>query len=201
MLRDEQLWKKLKTGERQALEMLFRRYHKDLYRYAVKYCNDREMAEDQIQNLFLKIWLRKGHLGDVTAVKTYLWTSLRRELISNMKQKEKRQKKVRDHISASYFSLSIEEFIIKGEEEELQKRRLAKAIKALSSKQREILYLRFYEGMSYQEIEEIMSVNYQVARNYLYQTLQNLRESAYTKIPVHFFFLFCFLSFLAITLL
>jgi RNA polymerase sigma factor (sigma-70 family) len=185
MVKDEHLWKKLKAGDRQAFEILFRRYHKHLYRYAVKFCRDKEMAEDQIQNLFLKIWVRKENLGNVVAVKTYLWTALRRELITDMNREDKNlnQKNLADRSSAR-FSLSIEEFIIKSEDADFRRRQLARAIDSLTSKQREILYLRFYEGMSYQEIEDIMDINYQVARNYLYKSLQNLRENVNLEVSV-----------------
>jgi RNA polymerase sigma factor (sigma-70 family) len=192
MMKDQQLWKKLKAGDRDAFEMLFRRYHKDLYRYAAKFCRDKEMAEDQIQNLFLKIWLRRENLGDVTAVKTYLWTSLRRELITEMNRIDKNVDPDKLENSTSKFSLSAEEFIIKNELTNYRKRQLAKAIDTLTSKQKEILYLRFYEGMSYQEIEDIMDINYQVARNYLYKSLQSLKENVNLDVSVTFLLLLCF---------
>ncbi len=177
MLKDEDLWEELKAGDRRAFEVLFRRYHKDLFRYAVKFCRDKEMAEDHIQNLFLKIWLRKDNLGDVVAVKTYLWTSLRRELITEMNQEGKKISHEESGSPVTGFALSAEEFIIRNEHASFRKRQLSQAVNALSSKQKEVLYLRFYEGMSYQEIEDIMDINYQVARNYLYQSLQRLRKN------------------------
>jgi len=182
MLKDEVIWGKLKSGDRQALEILFRRYHKDLYRYAVKFCRDEEMAEDQIQNLFLRIWVRKEKLGNVTAVKSYLTTCLRRDLITEMNRKRKKISHEENKHSNFGFSLSVEEFIIRSEHTDFRKKQLAKAIDALTSKQKEILYLRFYEGMSYEEIEGIMDINYQVARNYLYQSLQKLRENVNLEI-------------------
>jgi len=193
MLNDEHLWKKLKEGDRQAFEILFRRYHQDLYRYATKFCRDREMAEDQIQNLFLKIWVRKESLGDVVAVKTYLWTSLRRELITSMKRKEKRIYQQNEVYGNAKFSLSVEEFIINNEHADIRKKQLAKAVDSLTSKQKEILYLRFYEGMSYQEIEDIMEINYQVARNYLYQSIQKLRENVNLEISLGSLLILCFI--------
>lgn len=180
MLSDQQLWVKLKEGDRYAFEMLFHRFYNDLYRYAIKFCSNRQLAEDQIQNLFLKIWTRKDCLGEVKGVKTYLWTALRRSLITALKNDNKRQNRILKE-DEEMFSLPAEEIIIKKEQEELQKAELQIIIKTLTPRQKEILYLRFYEGMSYEEIEEIMSVNYQVARNYVSQSLKSLRKELASK--------------------
>mgnify|MGYP001202533975 FL=1 len=167
----------LKAGKRSALEGLFRRYHKDLFRYALKFCGDRDLAEDHIQSLFLKIWDRKANLGEVKAVKTYLWTALRRSLMASLDEQKKSWQRYMNQNEGDPFFLSVEEVIIKNEHKEIQREKLEKAIAMLSPRQREVVYLRFYEGMSYQEIEEIMAVNYQVARNYLHKGLQRLRET------------------------
>lgn len=112
MQSDEQLWERLKQSDREAFEMLFQRFYKDLYRYAIKFCGNRHMVEDQIQNLFLKIWTRKEHLGDVKAIKTYLWTALRRDLVTSLQDNTKRQNRVYCE-DADMFTLSAEEIIIK----------------------------------------------------------------------------------------
>lgn len=156
--------------------MLFHLFYKDLYRYGYKFCGNRQRTEDELQNLFLKIWTDREKLGDVEAVKTYLWTALRRRLIAAAEKRTREQKKTENPASESAFFLSIEEFIVKGEQKEIQRKHLKKAIDEISPKQREVLYLKFYEGMSYEEIEEIMGVNYQVARNYLYLGLRKLRK-------------------------
>lgn len=163
--------------------MLFHRFYKDLYHYAIKFCSNKHVVEDQIQNLFLKIWTRRENLGDVKAIKTYLWTALRRDLITTLKNNTKRQNRLRGEY-ADMFTLSVEEIIIKKEQEKLQKAELKLVINTLTPRQKEILYLRFYEGMSYKEIEDIMSVNYQVARNYISQSLKSLRKELTSKTSV-----------------
>lgn len=176
MKNELQVWKKLKAGNRDAFELLFHTYYNDLYVYGVKFCGDRFLVEDEIQSLFLKIWTNRKKLGDVRAVKTYLWTALRRNLLTASERKQREYTNLENHDFQAGFSLSIEEFIIRNEETELLKEELKKALEILSPKQKETLYLKFYEGMSYEEIEQIMGVNYQVARNYLYQGLQKIRK-------------------------
>lgn len=186
MKKEQLLWVRLKEGDSNAFEQLFRIYHQDLYRYGFKFCSCRQTTEDEIQNLFLKIWANKKRLGDVTAVKTYLWTALRRRLFARIKKNEKERERADRYAPAGVFHLSVEEFVIKKERLSDRRKHLEKAIGTLSPKQKEILYLKFYEGMSYEEIEEIMSVNYQVARNYLYRGLEKLRQEWPAGVPTLF---------------
>src|SRR5690554_3354444 len=83
---DEECWSLLKDGCKSSFETLYFRHYDKLYDYAVSFCGDPELAEDQIQSLFLKIWERRDSLPHVEFVKTYLWTSLRRSLIDEKRK-------------------------------------------------------------------------------------------------------------------
>jgi RNA polymerase sigma-70 factor (ECF subfamily) len=50
------------------------------------------------------------------------------------------------------------------------------AIDQLSNRQKEIIYLKFYQNLSYEEVSEIMNINYQVARNLLHQAIKAMRK-------------------------
>jgi RNA polymerase sigma-70 factor (ECF subfamily) len=50
------------------------------------------------------------------------------------------------------------------------------AINQLSNRQKEIVYLKLYQQLSYEEVSEIMQINYQAARNLFYQAIKSLRE-------------------------
>jgi|SRR5690625_54624 len=175
MKRDVELWKHLKQGDRTAFETLFRKYHQDLHRFAIRFSGDSQLAEDLIQDLFVNIWQQRVSLGDVRSVRAYLWISLRRALISTQKRRRDRYSTFESG-SVSDFNLPVEAFIIEREERDLQERNLERALQSLTPRQKEVLYLKFYEGMSYKEIGDIMSINYQVARNYLSGGLKALRK-------------------------
>ncbi|HLR26435.1 MAG TPA: RNA polymerase sigma factor [Fodinibius sp.] len=162
-------WQELLSGDRGAFELLFRRYYDDLYRYGVTFCGCPDMAEDHIQKLFLKIWRRRETLGEVTGVKTYLWSGLRRSLIDEFR-KQQTKKKYLDKLEHDNLGMQLtpEEFIINDELDAICRRALEEAIDQLSSRQQEVVYLKFYEGMGYDEIEQIMAISYQTSRNYVY---------------------------------
>lgn len=183
MTSDSEAWKALRGGDHDAFELLFRRYYDELYHYAVKFCGNSDLAEDHIQQLFLKIWHRRETLGDVQGVKTYLWVALRRSLIDTFR-KNKTERKYLDKYGKTDFRMqySAEELMIHDELRSLRSSELKKAIDQLTCRQREALYLKIYEGMSYEEMEQIMSVSYQTSRNYVYDALQSLKTTLPTEI-------------------
>ena len=73
--------------------------------------------------------------------------------------------------------MSIEESIILKELKDHQKQMLQDALENLPTRQKEILFLKYYNGMSYEEIEEILSINYQSIRNHIYRALERLRAN------------------------
>lgn len=172
---DAELWNKLKNGNRNALEVIFCRYYEDLFRYAVKFCGSEVVAEDHIQDLFLRIWKKRNNLGFVTRVKTYLWIALRRSLI-NQSNKDSRTSEIYAEFGEQKKSMQFaaDEIIIKREKDEAKREALKQAMDELTPRQREIIYLRYYEGMTYKEIMSITSLNYQTLRNYVYESLKVL---------------------------
>jgi RNA polymerase sigma-70 factor (ECF subfamily) len=63
------------------------------------------------------------------------------------------------------------------------------ALERLSSRQKEIIYLKYYQNLSYEEVSEIMNINYQVARNLLYQAIKSLKTILAGSLELFFFFL------------
>lgn len=173
---DEECWSLLKEGCKKSLAALYFRFYDKLYDYAVSFCGDPEMAEDHIQSLFLKIWEKRDSLPYVEYVKTYLWTSLRRSLIDDKRRQFR--------IEATINLLTLNDFNVVSSPEEIRLLeeynqevlyQLYHSLDQLHPRQKEILYLKFFEGMSYREIEKITSLSYQSVRNYTYEAVKTLR--------------------------
>lgn len=146
-----------------------------LFRYGRKIARDSSSCEDAIQELFIKLWNSRGNLGPTDNIKNYLFTSLRRLIIRNQNSKsistdpqEMRQHDEEDH--------HFEALVIQGEEMEAQSERLKQALEKISSRQREVIYLRFYQNMDYDEICEVMGISYQGARNMLFKAVKNMKK-------------------------
>src|SRR5690625_2756486 len=130
MKRDVELWKHLKQGDRTAFETLFRKYHQDLHRFAIRFSGDSQLAEDLIQDLFVHIWQQRESLGDVRSARAYLWISLRRALISTLSSRRDRYSTF-ESVSVYCLNLTVHVFIIESEEIDLQERNLERALQSL----------------------------------------------------------------------
>jgi RNA polymerase sigma-70 factor (ECF subfamily) len=75
------------------------------------------------------------------------------------------------------FEVSHDNFMIEKQEDQQKKQRIIDALKTLTNRQREIIYLKIYQELSYEEISDIMSINYQVARNLMSQAIKALKKS------------------------
>lgn len=180
---EEQLWKSFKKGDLKAYEGLFNLFYQDLYGYGLKLCSRTELVRDSIQSLFVTLWDRKEHLGEVRSVKAYLLASLRRKILKTLRQERKTSTLDLLQVGPVLdIQISIEESIIQGELEEHQKQMLQEALENLPERQKEVLFLKYYNGMSYEEIEEILSINYQSIRNHIYRALEKLRTDFNNKI-------------------
>jgi RNA polymerase sigma-70 factor (ECF subfamily) len=72
--------------------------------------------------------------------------------------------------------LNIEEVNIRGETDKIKKRALKNAVKRLSDRQREVVYLKFYEGFTNDEIAGVMEIKKQSVYNLIFESLRKLEE-------------------------
>lgn len=169
------IWDQFVSGDHTCFEKLFMHFYKGLFSYGLTLCRDRNLVEDSIQNLFLMVWERRDDLTHITSPNVYLYVSLRRSIFKT-KQRREREKEFSENVHDQfYIEFAEEDIIIKKESLKEKKSKLAEALNQLSNQQKEVLYLHYYNGMSYGEIEEILSINRQSVRNHMYRAIQTLR--------------------------
>ena len=167
-------WNAFKQGDRQAFDTLFRRHYSLLFQYGSKLCPEREVLEDSIQELFIELW-QSPSATPIQSVKAYLLKALKYKLFKQLKPSRTLRPvdKLEDEMS---FIISHEDFIIEEEERKRSVYQVTNAINRLPNRQKEIIYLKIYQALDYEEISEVMNINYQVARNLFYQAIKSLRS-------------------------
>lgn len=166
-------WNAFKKGDRDAFDNLFRRYYPVLTQFGSKICTDREMLEDAIQDLFIELWQSRS-TTPVQSVKAYFFKALKYKLFRQIRLQNQQAQRI-NSTDQFPFTLPHEHFIVRGEEDAQRTRQIQEAIDSLPARQKEIIYLRIYQGLGYEEISEVMNINYQVARNLFYQSVKSLR--------------------------
>ena len=169
------VWNRFVSGDHSAFRILFKKYYRGLYGYGLKLCFDTHLVEDCIQNLFVVLWEKRKDLSHVESPNLYLYVSLRRNIIKLKKRREKERGFTEEELERAEITFNSEELIIKNESKKESRQELARALNQLSNQQKEVIYLHYFHGMSYGEIEEILSINRQSVRNHMYRAMQNLR--------------------------
>ncbi len=193
---DKTLWQGIKAGEKHSFNILFRRYYSELYYYGIKLIPDPDFIKECIQEVFIRVWETRQNVADVENGKAYLLVCLRRMLLVQNKKNKLRQSVEVDQIENSIFYFELNEFEKHNELSEEVHHALLSAVNSLTSRQRELVMLFFYHGMTYSEIAEITGISIQAVRNLMYRTLIHLRKTISEKpLPLSSIFYMLFSSF------
>jgi RNA polymerase sigma-70 factor (ECF subfamily) len=170
---DIALWEAYQKGDHESFALLFRRYYEPLIQYGSKLTSNNDLLEDCIQELFTELWQNKSQT-QVQSVKAYLFKSLKYKLYRAHQRRTTGP--FNENYNDSLFELSHENFLVGREQDAEKTARVLKALEQLSNRQKEIIYLKFYQELNYDEVSEIMNINYQAARNLLYQSIKSLKK-------------------------
>lgn len=166
------LWRKFLDGDVEAFQAVYESHIDDLYHYGVSFYGDKEIVLDCIHDLFVHLFENKKIAKDVN-IKYYLFASLRRTILRKKKENDKYTNSMYidawEYANAYEMNFNLSE----GDNEHLQK--LKQQIEKLPKRQREVIYLKYYVGLSYEEIAAIMQVDVSSCRTLSFRAIRQLR--------------------------
>ncbi|PZX51250.1 RNA polymerase sigma-70 factor (ECF subfamily) [Algoriphagus ratkowskyi] len=175
---DCDIWNAFNKGDEMAFNYLYRTYVQELYQFGSQYSRDSSLVKDSIQNLFIYLRKKRGDLKEVTNIKGYLFRSIQREIIKNIKANTSIEG-FEESFLDSHFQIVVspEVSFIKSESETERKIQLQRGLSQLTTKQRKAILLFYEEELSYKEIAEIMNFSeVKTARKLIYRALASLKE-------------------------
>ena len=171
------LWSDIRAGKSESLSKLFCFSYSWLFSYGYKIIPKEAFVKDAIQELFLILWKKRETINDAISVKSYLFSSLRRIIFRRLQKKRSRMKRNHDYKKHRFKEIyNIEELMIHFETDRHQKSQLADAIQSLSKRQKEAIYLKFYNGLSNNEIAQVMEINKQSVYNHVSKAINKMQE-------------------------
>jgi len=170
-----ELWNEACTGCHKAYEKVHRQLYPSLFCYMRGLVGDEQVANDLLQDMFVRLWMKKSEIGGIANVKAYFFTAAR-SIAFNFLKREKSIGKRLDELAFIDVQISAEELITQKETSQKLKRTLNSALDKLPVRQREILYLKYYENMDYDQIVSVTGIKYQSVVNHIYRAVQTLRE-------------------------
>ncbi len=174
------IWDRIKSDETAALEELYRRYFKDLYNYGLRMSKDVDLVEDAIQETFLNIWKYRNKMSTPQSDKAYILRAYRNQLIQLFRSRSRTVYK--EEVIRFDFDVSMEQKVIEGESTSAISTKINKALDELTPRQREIVYYRFFEGLSYDHIAEIMNMQTRATYKLAARSIIALRQILGSKL-------------------
>jgi RNA polymerase sigma factor (sigma-70 family) len=191
-LNDQLLLAELKNDNYKAFTTLYECYVAEVTTYACRFTNDIQIVEDSLHDIFVYLWNNRSHLKITYSVKAYLFKSVRTSILHKM-EKSKKITSLEDTYKQNNapFYISDEERFIETESRLITKEKLKYILGFLTAKQKEVIYLRFYRDLTFDEIAIHMKLTTKACYKLMGRAMGELRKS-YTQPaqPLIYFLLF-----------
>ena len=171
-INDDELLERIQDGSHEAFSVLVRRHTERFYRLAFRFVQNKEGAEDIVQDAFVKLWEDPAKWRPERNTKFTTWFY---RVVVNLCldwQRKKRPTELEDEALLPDERPSADEPLIRAEEKAM----LEKEIASLPERQRTALHLCFEEGLSNQEAADIMGINLKALQSLIMRAKATLKE-------------------------
>ncbi|WP_017258153.1 RNA polymerase sigma-70 factor [Pedobacter arcticus] len=171
----------INTGNELVFEKVFKQYFKALQNYAYTILNDLDIAEEMVQNVFLKIWEKREKLPQDALIGSYLYKSVYHESLNWLRH----EKVKRSHQQHTLYSMKDEtdnaenHIKMKQLEEQLQK-----ALNKLPQQCRTIFQMSRFDELRYREIAAELGISIKTVENQMGKALRLMRLKLVEFLPV-----------------
>ena len=170
---DKPYVEKLINGDHSAYEYLFNKYHKKMYHFSLNYLS-KEDAEGLVQEIFLKIWIKREDLDPNLSFNSYLFTSAKNAIFNLNRKKINEGKYIQDLVHyLEKNNIDTEQTVVFNELNKI----VEDAVKNLPQKRKEIYLLKRQEDLSYKEIADKMAISVKTVENHINKALHSLRDA------------------------
>lgn len=183
------LLQKLKKGDLKAYQQLYDRYHLQVYNWALKFVKIPAIAEDIVQDVFLKIWVIRERLNPQLSFPAFIYRICRNRAFSDLKKIAVSGRLTLD-VMEQFRSLkeSPEDLAIWNQYEVL----LENAIRKLPKQRQKVFKLCRQGGKTYEEVAEELCISKNTVKEHMVMAVKNIREYFYQYGEVSFILIFFF---------
>ena len=165
------------AGNMAAFSQLYNLHINVLFNYGLKLTIDKELLKDCIHDIFVKLYTKKDELGTIDNLRSYLFISLKNKLCDELRRRMYMSDTAVEEVSIST-PTDVEDDYMEEEQRKNEFSLVRRLLDQLSPRQREALTLYYIGEKKYEDICEIMNMNYQSVRNLMHRGLTKLRSLA-----------------------
>ncbi|RYF70845.1 MAG: sigma-70 family RNA polymerase sigma factor [Cytophagaceae bacterium] len=177
---DALLWDKALRNDKSAYSYLYEKFAPILYNYSYRFTSDRAFTEDCVQELFLRLLEGGNQLSKTDSIKFYLFRSIRREIVRRLATRHQQTLPLIERDIDFRIEFAHEPGWLENRISDERSQALLTLVNDLPARQKEAIFLRFYDELPYQEVAQVMGINQLSAYKTIYKALANLHR----KMPV-----------------
>ncbi|UII27397.1 RNA polymerase sigma-70 factor [Fulvivirga maritima] len=165
---------RVKRGDKEAFESIFREYYNPLWNLANGILKDEVLAEEQVQEVFIKFWENRHQHQSTLKIFPYLLTAVRNKCYNHIKKQAVEQKYI------NHTQKLFQDQILNYEYDDLTEdliKKMERIIGSLPDKCREVFTLSRFENLSHKEIAEKLDISTKTVENHITKAMKLLRES------------------------
>ena len=170
--KESEIIKQIILGDAVEFEKLFKSYFQLLVNFCYCFVEDVSIAENIVQEVFLKIWANREKLDPEIKIKFYLYRAVKNKALNHLRHLKVTKSSVEDVYSYNIPGKTPEEEINEEEIVEL----LSKAIEELPEKCKIIFFMSKYDNLKYSEIAEILDISIRTVEYHMRRALKFLRK-------------------------
>ncbi|CAG4994345.1 hypothetical protein DYBT9275_01372 [Dyadobacter sp. CECT 9275] len=170
------LWQQAREGDSVAFCQLADKQYRTLFNYALNFTSDKEFVKDSIQELLMHIWEKRAGIN-IQFVTIYFLKALRNQVLQEFR-KSNNAYTFLDIENLGYLSdfENAETQIEQNEAVTENQIRVRNALDVLPKRQKEAVFLKYYEGLENEQIADLMQVNRQSVANLLFKAISTLKS-------------------------
>ncbi len=175
---DTELVVAMRAGDADALATLYDRYSSLVFRLALKILTNSEEAADLTQDVFLNLWQSLAYQPDRGSLSSFLTTLTRSRAIDRLRSRSSKQRFLQRWSQLMPTQSASNPFEAASLEQRAESVRAA--LTQLPDKQRQVLELAYYQGLSQSEIAAHLEAPLGTVKSWARQGLLNLRNQLQT---------------------
>lgn len=161
----------IRQGREQAFRELYDRYHRQMYYIAKKYVKDASLAEDAVQDIFVKVWEKRDSLDPSKSIKGYLFTLLKNHVLNMIRDRKKQIVSVSDVPEGEFPQKnSTDEEMVYNEYQDIVER----GLEQLTDRKREVFELKV-NGHSNAQVAEMLHISVRTVKTHYYNGSKFIR--------------------------
>lgn len=170
---EKKLIRRLKDDDEKAFRRIYLNYHKELYTVAGKYLRSKELAEDAVHDVFVKLWDNRKKLKNTGSLSGFLFTALENHVLNMINTRKRKLKKKARFSDEKNEEKEATDHVIPFSE---YQKYYEEAIEKLPQARREVFELRMKEGLTNQEVAEIREISVNTVKSHFYKASKFIRE-------------------------